>query len=524
MNLTINSINGFFLIPEGLILTCLLILCLFEIFSIKISKFFILLVCSIFLLASSGFLVFDWIELVNTKGSALSFFNSFQTDSLTISFRLIIVFSSFLVLLFAFDYIGYSTQLVIEFNLLILTATLGGMLLSGANNLVMVFIGLETLSLPSYLLTAYTKLDKRSNEAGLKYFSLGAISSSILLYSFSLIYGFSNGAIEFENIHQNFLSSGQINQTLFNIPIIFLLVGIGFKLSAAPFHQWAPDVYEGSPTPVGAFLSIGSKAGVVCFAIRIFNILFAQDFLDWKILFEFLAILSLIIGNFGALSQQSFKRLLAYSSIGQIGFILIGFVLGTETGYISLIFYLFIYLFTNFGVFACVILYSLKTGKESIQDYQSLASKDPIFSFCLSICLLSLAGLPPLAGFFSKLYIFLLGWQEGHYFLIAVALLTSLVSIFYYLRIVKIMILPEGQFVLSALTSSSIQESEQFLSQQKDFQSNSSINLFSPSNFSTFGIGVLICTFATIFFGLFGQTFLDLAQQTVQSTSYISFS
>lgn len=519
MNLTINSINGFYLIPEGLILTCLLILCLFEILSIQISKLSILLVCSIFLLTSIGVLIFDWVELVNTKESAFSFFNSFQTDSLTISFRLIIVLSSFLVLLFAFDYIEYSTQLVIEFNLLILTATLGSMLLSGANNLVMVFIGLETLSLPSYLLTAYTKLDNRSNEAGLKYFSLGAISSSILLYSFSLIYGFSNGSIEFQDIHKNFLASTstEVNPLIFNIPIIFLLVGIGFKLSAAPFHQWSPDVYEGSPTPVGAFLSIGSKAGVVCFAIRIFNILFGEDFLDWKTLFEFLAILSLIIGNFGALSQQSFKRLLAYSSIGQIGFLLVGFVLGTETGYISLIFYLFIYLFSNFGVFACVILYSLKTGKESIQDYRSLAPKDPIFCFCLSVCLLSLAGLPPLAGFFSKLYVFLLGWQSGHYLLVAVALLTSLVSIFYYLRIVKIMILPEGQVSYPLFTG----ESRQSLSFKQSLQTNSSFNLFSSSNFSTFGIGVLVCTFATLFFGLFGQTFLNLAQQTVESTSYI---
>jgi len=495
MNSPLDLINWSALFPEFLVLSCLLILCCFEIIFQKSSKLLILVTSCSFLIGSLVFLAIDWVKFVSEKTSIFCFFNSFQVDSLTISFRFFIVLSALLSLLFSFDYIQYSTKLIIEYTILILTASLGGMLLSGANNLVLVFVGLETLSLSSYLLTAYTKLDNRSNEAALKYFTLGAVSSTILLYGFSLIYGLSNGALQLDKIQQNLLLNGE--QDIFlKIPLILLLIGIGFKLSAAPFHQWAPDVYEGAPTPVITFLSVGSKAGVICSAIRIFNMIFISQIQDWQNLFEILAVLSLIIGNFSALSQQNFKRLLAYSSIGQIGFLLIGFVIGNKTGYVSLIFYLFVYLLTNSGVLACVILYSLKTGKDTIKDYSALINSNPIFVFCLSVGLLSLAGLPPFSGFFSKLYIFLIGWQSGHYLLVVIALLTSLISVFYYLKIIKIMILP-------SITSSP------------------KVELFSFSNFSTFGIGIIFCTLGSLFLGFFGQTFISFAEQTVLGTSYI---
>nr|YP_009254397.1 subunit 2 of NADH-plastoquinone oxidoreductase [Verdigellas peltata]CZF96650.1 subunit 2 of NADH-plastoquinone oxidoreductase [Verdigellas peltata] len=491
--MTSAEINWFYLIPEGLILFCIILLCFFEFFLNHIQKYYITILCCSFLIISLIVLILNWMHFLSETGSVFSFFESFETDSLTILFRILIVLATLFSILFSFNYIENSTKLIIEFNIFILTAALGGMLLSGANNLILVFISFETLSLSSYLLTAYTKLDNRSNEAALKYFSLGALSSCIVLYSFSLIYGFSNGNLELNIIHQNILTWSPEKISNLIISFLFLIVGIGFKLAAAPFHQWAPDVYEGSPTPAVAFLSIGSKAAIICFTIRILSLVFFK--LDYQKIFELLAILSLIIGSFSALNQQSFKRLLAYSSINQIGFLLIGFTIATKIGYISLIFYLIVYFFTNFGVFACLILYSLKTGKDTIQDYKSLTNKNPLFSFCLICCLLSLAGFPPFSGFFSKLSIFILGWQSGHYTLIFIALLTSLVSIFYYLRIIKIMILPS---------------SNQFR-----------VTLLSYSNLFSFGLSLFVCLFGTIFIGFFGNWVFNLIEQTLNSTPYI---
>ena len=497
MTSSLNLINWVYLLPETLVLTNLLILCIFEIIFPKVTKIITLSLCLICLLGSLFYLTFEWVQISEANSPIFSFFESFETDPVTIIFRILIILSTLFSILFSFDYIQSSTKLVNEFLILILTACLGSMLLSGANNLVLVFIGLETLSLSSYLLTAYTKLDIRSNEAALKFFSLGGVSSSILLYGFSLLYGLSKGHLNFYKINEVFLTIPDEQKLAFTIPIIFLLIGIGFKLSLVPFHQWTPDVYEGAPTPVVAFLSIGSKAGVLCFTIRVLNLLFGSQVIFWKNLIEIFAILSLIIGNFSALSQRSFKRFLAYSSIGQIGFLLIGLVVGTEDGYSSLIFYLLVYLFTNFGVFACIILYSLKTGKDKIQDYSGLATTNPLFAFCLSLCLLSLAGLPPLAGFFSKLYIFLLGWESHHYILTITALLTSLISVFYYLRIIKIMIIPESPTILPKLS------------------------LLSYDNLSTFGIGLFICTLGSLGFGFFGQTFLSLAEKSISLTYYL---
>lgn len=497
MTSSVNLINWIYLLPETLVLINLLILCIFEIILPKFSKTITLSLCLICLGSSLAYLSFEWIQYSELNSSILSFFESFETDPLTITFRILIVLSTIFSILFSFDYIQSSTKLVNEFIILILTACLGSMLLTGANNLVLVFIGLETLSLSSYLLTAYTKLDIRSNEAALKFFSLGGVSSSILLYGFSLLYGLSKGHLNFYEINEVFLSIPEEQKLAFTIPIIFLLIGIGFKLSLVPFHQWTPDVYEGAPTPVVAFLSIGSKAGVLCFTIRVLNLLFGSQVILWRNLIEIFAILSLVIGNFSALSQKSFKRFLAYSSIGQIGFLLIGLVVGNENGYSSIIFYLLVYLFTNFGVFACIILYSLKTGKDKIQDYNGLATTNPLFALCLSLCLLSLAGLPPLAGFFSKLYIFLLSWKSHHYLLTIIALLTSLISVFYYLRIIKTMILPETSTVLPK------------------------ISLLSYDNLSTFGIGLFICTLGSLGFGFFGQTFLSLAEKSISLTYYL---
>jgi len=232
---------------------------------------------------------------------------------------------------------------------------------------------------------------------------------------------------------------------------VFIIAGIAFKISAVPFHQWTPDVYEGSPTPVVAFLSVGSKSAGFALAIRLLVTAFPTVTDQWHLVFTTLAILSMVLGNVVALTQTSMKRLLAYSSIAQAGFVMIGLITGSEAGYASMLFYLLTYLFMNLGGFVCIILFSIRTGTDKISDYAGLYQKDPLLTLGLSICLLSLGGIPPLAGFFGKIYLFWAGWQAGLYGLVFVGLITSVISIYYYIRVVKMMVVKEPQEMSDAV-------------------------------------------------------------------------
>jgi NAD(P)H-quinone oxidoreductase subunit 2 len=233
--------------------------------------------------------------------------------------------------------------------------------------------------------------------------------------------------------------------------LVFVIAGIAFKIAAVPFHQWTPDVYEGSPTPVVAFLSVGSKAAGFALAIRLLVSAFPLVSEQWHFVMTALAILSMVLGNVVALAQTSMKRLLAYSSIAQAGFVMIGLIINSETGYASMLFYLMVYLFMNLGGFTCVILFSLRTGTDEISEYGGLYQKDPLLTLTLSICLLSLGGIPPLAGFFGKLYLFWAGWQAGAYGLVLLGLLTSVISIYYYIRVVKMMVVKEPEEMSDAV-------------------------------------------------------------------------
>jgi NAD(P)H-quinone oxidoreductase subunit 2 len=235
------------------------------------------------------------------------------------------------------------------------------------------------------------------------------------------------------------------------ISLVFAIAGIAFKISAVPFHQWTPDVYEGSPTPVVAFLSVGSKAAGFAMAIRLLTTAFPLVIEQWHFVFTALAVLSLVLGNVVALTQTSMKRLLAYSSIAQAGFVMIGLIAGTDAGYASMIFYLLIYLFMNLGGFIGVILFTLRTGTDQISEYAGLYQKDPLLTLTLSICLLSLGGIPPLAGFFGKIYLFWAGWQAGLYGLVLLGLVATVVSIYYYIRVVKMMVVKEPQEMSDAV-------------------------------------------------------------------------
>ncbi|MEM7062434.1 MAG: NAD(P)H-quinone oxidoreductase subunit N, partial [Cyanobacteria bacterium P01_B01_bin.77] len=342
-------------------------------------------------------------------------------------------------------YVEQSGTALAEFLGILLTATLGGMFLSGADELVTIFVSLETLSISSYLLTGYMKRDPRSNEAALKYLLIGAASSAIFLYGISLLYGLSGGEVRLSAIANNLAASTGESSIGLVVALVFVIAGIAFKVAAVPFHQWTPDVYEGSPTPVVAFLSVGSKAAGFALAIRLLVTTFPLVAEEWRFVFTALAILSMVLGNIVALAQTSMKRMLAYSSIGQAGFMMIGLVIGTDAGYASMIFYLMVYLFMNLGGFTCVILFSLRTGTDQISEYAGLYQKDPLLTLCLCLCLLSLGGIPPLAGFFGKLYIFWAGWQAGAYNLVLIGLITSVISIYYYIRVVKMMVVKEPQ-------------------------------------------------------------------------------
>lgn len=440
------QLNAGIILPEGIVLITLMLVLLIDLISGRSAAKTLPYIAIGGLLAAIVALYYEW----NVTDST-SFLGAFNGDALSIAFRGIVALSTAVTILMSIRYVQQAGTSLAEFIGILLSATLGAMFLSGANELVTIFISLETLSISSYLLTGYMKRDPRSNEAALKYLLIGASSSAVFLYGVSLLYGLSGGETNLNAIAKSVatLESGQSLGIL--IALVFVIAGIAFKISAVPFHQWTPDVYEGSPTPVVAFLSVGSKAAGFALAIRLLITAFPLVIEQWHFVFTALAILSLVLGNVVALTQTSMKRMLAYSSIAQAGFVMIGLIAGTDAGYASMIFYMLVYLFMNLGGFACVILFTLRTGTDQISEYSGLYQKDPLLTLCLSICLLSLGGIPPLAGFFGKIYLFWAGWQAGLYGLILLGLVASVVSIYYYIRVVKMMVVKEPQEMSDAV-------------------------------------------------------------------------
>ncbi|MBW4581844.1 MAG: NAD(P)H-quinone oxidoreductase subunit N [Tildeniella nuda ZEHNDER 1965/U140] len=435
------QLNTGTILPEGIVITTLLIVIVGDlIVGRTASARWTPYVSIAGLLAAVVALYYQW-----ETSNPIAFLGSFNGDSLSVLFRGIIALSAVMTILMSVSYIDQSGTSLAEFLSILLTATIGGMFLSGADELVMIFVSLETLSISSYLLTGYTKRDPRSNEASLKYLLIGASSSAIFLYGLSLLYGLSGGKTTLSSIAAQIAETGSTQSLGLAIALVFAIAGIAFKIAAVPFHQWTPDVYEGAPTPVVAFLSVGSKAAGFALAIRLLVTAFPLLTEEWHLVMTALAVLSLILGNVVALAQTSMKRLLAYSSIGQAGFVMIGLVIDSNAGYASLLFYLISYLFMNLGAFTGVILFSLRTGTDQISEYAGLYQKDPLLTLCLSLCLLSLGGIPPLVGFFGKIYLFWAGWQAGAYGLVLLGLVTSVISIYYYIRVVKMMVVKEPQ-------------------------------------------------------------------------------
>nr|YP_010724140.1 NADH dehydrogenase subunit B [Libertia pulchella]YP_010724156.1 NADH dehydrogenase subunit B [Libertia pulchella]WDW31267.1 NADH dehydrogenase subunit B [Libertia pulchella]WDW31283.1 NADH dehydrogenase subunit B [Libertia pulchella] len=433
--------HGSFIFPECILIFGLILLLMIDSTSDQKDRPWFYFISSTSLVMSITALLFRWKE-----EPIISFSGNFQTNNFNEIFQFLILLCSTLCIPLSVEYIECTEMAITEFLLFVLTATLGGMFLCGANDLITIFVAPECFSLCSYLLSGYTKRDVRSNEATTKYLLMGGASSSILVHGFSWLYGSSGGEIELQEIVNGLINTQMYNSPGISIALISITVGIGFKLSPAPFHQWTPDVYEGSPTPVVAFLSVTSKVAASASATRIFDIPFYFSSNEWHLLLEILAILSMILGNLIAITQTSMKRMLAYSSIGQIGYVIIGIIVGdSNDGYASMITYMLFYISMNLGTFACIVSFGLRTGTDNIRDYAGLYTKDPFLALSLALCLLSLGGLPPLAGFFGKLYLFWCGWQAGLYFLVSIGLLTSVVSIYYYLKIVKLLMTGRNQ-------------------------------------------------------------------------------
>jgi len=339
-----------------------------------------------------------------------------------------------LVLLTSKDYIKTNGIDKIEYPIIILASTLGMILMISSYDLIIFYLGLELQSLCLYILASFKRDDERSTEAGLKYFVLSALASGLLLYGCSLIYGFT-GSTNFEIISTN-LSEANTGAVF---GIVFIIVGLAFKVSAAPFHMWTPDVYEGSPTSVTSFFALVPKIAAMSVFIRFMYVPFINVISQWQTIIIFLSIASMILGAVAAIGQSNIKRLMAYSSIGHMGYALAGLAPGTNTGIQSTIIYLTIYLVMNLGAFGCIFMMKRENiFYENIKDLSGLSKNHPMLALSFLVILFSLAGIPPLAGFFAKFYIFMAVIEAKMYALAIIGLVTTVVSAFYYLRIIKV--------------------------------------------------------------------------------------
>jgi NADH-quinone oxidoreductase subunit N len=360
-----------------------------------------------------------------------------KTDGLAAYFKMVILLGTFLTLFITFRYFkSRPTHYPAEFLALLLFSAAGASALASAQEIITLYVSLETLTISSYLLASFMKKDKGSNEAGMKYLLLGAFSSAILLLGFSYLYGLT-GTTVIAQIAKSLAM--QPSSPMLALAIILVVGGLGFKISLAPFHMWTPDVYEGAPTPVTAFLSVVSKTAGFAAFVRIFWVGLSGSSTSpvWAGLFAVLAVMSIILGNLEAIPQKNIKRLMAYSSIAQAGYIATGFLAGGQLGLTAVLFYLFVYLFANLGVFLAIVIVSAKTGSDQIEDYAGMWKRSPLIGVVLLVCLLSLAGVPPFAGFSGKWYLFGAAIHMGYTWLALVGMVFSVVSLYYYLQVVR---------------------------------------------------------------------------------------
>ncbi len=377
------------------------------------------------------------------------FSNMLAVDSFALFFKLLFLGIAALVILASTDYVSRFARFQGEYHALVLLSCLGMMLMAATMELISIYVALELTSISLYILVGFLK-DKRSSEASLKYLLLGAVASAILLYGMALVFGVTGETRlgEIAAVIQALAPDGVLANPALILGIVLMVAGFGFKIAAVPFHMWVPDVYEGAPTPVTAYLSVGSKAAGFAVILRVFYSAFGLPgwlSLDWGLVFAVLAAIGMTLGNVAAIPQTNIKRMLGYSSIAQAGYIMVGLAtVGLSSaadvaGRSGLIFFLTSYAFTNLGAFIAIIAISNKVASDRIGDYSGMGRRAPLLALALSLCLISLIGLPPAAGFMAKFYIFSGAVQHGLLWLVVVAVINSVISAYYYLRVVRVM-------------------------------------------------------------------------------------
>jgi NADH-quinone oxidoreductase subunit N len=379
------------------------------------------------------------LELLLPAGKLTTFGGSFIVDEFARFLKILALIGSAATLILSAEFLADPSRRIFEYAILVLLSTLGMMVLISAGDLIMLYLGLELMSLALYVVAASNRDSAKSTEAGLKYFVLGALSSGMLLYGASLVYGFT-GTVSFAGI----AASAKTGSIGIVFGLVFLLAGLCFKVSAVPFHMWTPDVYEGAPTPVTAFFATAPKVAALAVFTRVALTAFPGIVPQWQQIVVFVSIASMVLGSFAAIGQTNIKRLMAYSSIGHMGFALVGLAAGTAEGAQGVLVYVSIYVAMTLGNFA-VILTMKRNGQhvEKISDFAGLSRTNPLLAFFFAMLLFSLAGIPPLAGFFAKWYVFVAAIKAGLFTLAVVGVLASVVGAFYYLNIVKVMYFDE---------------------------------------------------------------------------------
>lgn len=423
----------------------------------------------------------------NSAGTTLFSFNeSFAIDNYSLFFNFIFLLSTGLVILISHSYIKREEINHGEYYALILFSTIGMMLMASGADLLNIYIGLEVMSISIYILTGFKRSKLISNEASLKYFLLGAFATGFLLYGISLVYG-STGAINLKQIAGFIADKGSISNPLLLMGMALIIIGLGFKVASVPFHAWVPDVYEGAPTTITAFMSVGPKAAAFAAFLRILMTAFGSTHYEWQKIIYILALLTMTVGNVVAIAQTNLKRMLAYSSIAHAGYLLIALVAANDMGVSSVLFYILAYTFMNIGALAVVIIVSQK-GDEFIQihDFAGLGFKHPGLAVAMSLFMLSMAGIPPTAGFVGKFYIFSAAIKSGYIGLAVIGVINSVISVFYYLRIMVIMYMKEPTRDFNPLTLSPL-----------------------------IVVAIVLSVIGTLHLGIFPSKIMEIAQQSI---------
>ncbi|MDE1159007.1 MAG: NADH-quinone oxidoreductase subunit NuoN [Neorhizobium sp.] len=391
-------------------------------------------------------IAFFWLLFIPAQG--LGWGGVYKADGFARFMKLLALFGSFVALFMSIGHAKENQLDKFEFPVLVVLSTLGIMVMISANDLISLYLGLELQSLSIYVIAAINRDSLKSTEAGLKYFVLGALSSGMLLYGMSLVYGFT-GHTNFADIAQALSADGGRSLGLI-FGLVFILAGLAFKISAVPFHMWTPDVYEGAPTAVTAFLASAPKVAAMSMLVRVVITAFLPLLIDWQQIIVFIAIASMLLGSFAAIGQHNIKRLMAYSSIGNMGYVLVGLSAGTPAGVSGVMLYMLIYVIMTLGSFAVIMSMRRQDGTvvEEIDDLAGMSTTSPFMAMVLTATMFSLAGIPPLAGFFAKYFVFMAAVDAKLYALAVIGFLTSVIGCYYYLRIVKVMWFdkPVGQF------------------------------------------------------------------------------